>query len=363
VDAGDELIRVALAFVGKGAAADANHDCVATGSVPFVFPLTPDTRKAFGLEGGENGLMIGMQPSAEVFAKFVSGEMAGFSIFGSGERIEVVEPAKSAPIPAPVAPALPLASDASTADPVLRPIEKEVQRDDNAPSGTEEDIMSKEFTDKIAQLEGELQTAKALGALNDAERGHYAGLDAVEKSAFLAMGKTARAEQVTKAADADPVVFKSADGTEYRKSDGKAAELAKSLDDERTARLSEVAKREEVELRKRADETLKHMLHANDGHIALLKAVEGIADETARKAAMATLRASNEAAGMAFTRVGFTAKAAAPGSPDAQLDAMADAIAKEKGVSKAIAQGMALATPEGAALYNQAEIAKRAARA
>lgn len=439
VESGDSLIEVALAFVENGARSDEMHDCQASGTVPFVFPMTADTRKGLGLTGGEDGLIIGMKPPPDVFAKFVSGEYTGFSIFGSGERVEVAEKseaadvlkrvqmtnsvnghshliyddateggctsysksdgqeyshehpwirkddgsivvgeseghthklvsvaAKSAPTPALPATALPLAASNATPDPVLRPVGKEVQREDNAPIGaSNEDAMSeqalKNATDRIAALEAEIATSKSLAALNDAEKAHYAGLDAVEKSAFLALGKTARAEQVTKAADADPVVFKSADGTEYRKSVGDhVVALAKRADESDKKAAEALAKSEAVELRKRADEMLGEMPDADGGRCALLKAAESIADEAARKGALAALKAGNEAMKMAFTRVGFTAKAA-DGSPQARLDAMADEIAKTEKVSKSVALAKAALTPAGSVLYTEIQAAKRAA--
>lgn len=88
---GDELIKVALGFAEAGAHSDVMHDCVKDGWVPFVMPLNAETKKAFGLAGDVEGIAIGMQPSAPTYKRFVSGELAAFSIYGIGEREEMAQ--------------------------------------------------------------------------------------------------------------------------------------------------------------------------------------------------------------------------------------------------------------------------------
>ncbi len=53
------------------------------GSIVFAFPLTTDIAKALNIETATTGLLIAMKPeSAEIMAKFASGEYTGFSIGG-----------------------------------------------------------------------------------------------------------------------------------------------------------------------------------------------------------------------------------------------------------------------------------------
>lgn len=67
---------------------------VPDGSVVFAFPLTSAIAKSLGFEPKRTGLLIGMKPSPEVFAKFKSGEYTGFSIGGfRGEDEPVKETA------------------------------------------------------------------------------------------------------------------------------------------------------------------------------------------------------------------------------------------------------------------------------
>lgn len=53
------------------------------GQVVFCFPLDDDMAKAFGIACDTRGLMVAIKPSAEVLAKFESGEYTGFSIGGA----------------------------------------------------------------------------------------------------------------------------------------------------------------------------------------------------------------------------------------------------------------------------------------
>lgn len=92
--------EAALEFVKAGALAGEMHEWKA-GTVPFVMPIGPDQREAFGIQTDITGLAIGMRPSPDVYAKFRSGEYTGFSIGGTRISEEVVEPfAKRATEPA-----------------------------------------------------------------------------------------------------------------------------------------------------------------------------------------------------------------------------------------------------------------------
>lgn len=92
----DDLIRVAAEFMESGGASDEMHDFEKDGRVVFAMPLTAEVAKSFGIQTDTTGLMVAIKPSADVFAKFKSGEYTGFSIAGIGERIEVKSAARVA---------------------------------------------------------------------------------------------------------------------------------------------------------------------------------------------------------------------------------------------------------------------------
>lgn len=64
--------------------ADAMHDGQEIGTHPFLFPLTTEIAKAFGIQTTRTGLLVGQQVEAETFKRFESGELRGFSIEASG---------------------------------------------------------------------------------------------------------------------------------------------------------------------------------------------------------------------------------------------------------------------------------------
>lgn len=54
------------------------------GQVIHGFPLTKEVAASMGIHSNINGWMVGVKPSPEILAKFVSGEYTGFSIEGGG---------------------------------------------------------------------------------------------------------------------------------------------------------------------------------------------------------------------------------------------------------------------------------------
>lgn len=83
----DALLDASLEFaLQKSRPNNEMHVRSDAGEVPFIFPMTADVAKAFGIETSQTGLMIGAKPDPEQLAKFASGELTGFSI--GGHRIE-----------------------------------------------------------------------------------------------------------------------------------------------------------------------------------------------------------------------------------------------------------------------------------
>jgi hypothetical protein len=82
--------------------------------------------------------------------------------------------------------------------------------------------------------------------LTEAQFAHYSKLSGTEAEAFITKSHTDREVELQKTRDADPVVYKTADGTEIRKSAGElAVKFAKQADEQATrlaAQETEVAK-------------------------------------------------------------------------------------------------------------------------
>lgn len=227
----------------------------------------------------------------------------------------------------------------------------------------EEDAM----TDKTKKADGEptveglqaqLARATQLASLNDAQKAHLATLDEAAQDAFLAKSSEERDAEIEatakRAAEADPVVYKTMDGVELRKSAGDAViALAKSNDALRKKLEESEAKVEDASYAKRADDELKHLPGTTEERAAMLKAIDGIEDESQRKAAMNALKAQNEALAPAFTTVGHLVGKVAPGSPEEGLQDLAKRIQAESDgkLSYEQAYSKALETDEGSTLY------------
>lgn len=65
---------------------DDNDQPVQKGVVVHSFPLTEDIAKSLGIETDKTGWLVAMQPTAEVFKRFESGELNQFSIGGGAIR-------------------------------------------------------------------------------------------------------------------------------------------------------------------------------------------------------------------------------------------------------------------------------------
>lgn len=86
----DAMLRAAADFAKNAVHGDL-HERRDGGSVVFMFPLTSEVAKSFGLSAPRTGLLIAVRPSPEVLEKFRNGTYTGFSIGGRRELHEVVE--------------------------------------------------------------------------------------------------------------------------------------------------------------------------------------------------------------------------------------------------------------------------------
>ena len=198
--------------------------------------------------------------------------------------------------------------------------------------------------------------------LSEREHAHLSKLRGADADAFIAKSAAER-EQVIKAAhDADPIVFKGEiTGVEVRKSDGDLARRMAEQNEALTKAQREHAeelkkardKAELVELEKRADATLAHFGKSLGVRAAILKAVEGIADEALRKDAIEALKGAD----VALKSLG-AASGVDPGGdaqPENALEAYNTGLeeyAKTAGFKSAIAASEAfMKTAKGQELY------------
>jgi hypothetical protein len=244
--------------------------------------------------------------------------------------------------------------DIATIGKVADPSEEPDMADNKTP-----EVVKTEADARVAELEAQLAKANKIAGLTGDIRAYFDGLDETAKSAFLEKSAEDQAAAVKAAKsqveDEDPVVYKSADGQEFRKSDDpRIVALAKRADEQaKRADKAEAAQRD-GELEKRAA-ALTHIPGDLDVRKSMLNAIDGIPDEAQRTRALEALKAQDAALGVAFKNAGVRSGATADvaGSPEAELDTLAKAYANENKVTVEQAYDKVLQTPRGAELYAQ----------
>jgi hypothetical protein len=203
---------------------------------------------------------------------------------------------------------------------------------------------------QLEEANARVSRAEAVSELNDAQRGIFKSLDEAGQDAFLALPVDARQAEVTKAADANAVVYTDAEGTEYRKQDDqRMVNLAKRADSERALRIAgeEVAKA--ANLAKRA-EGFAHITGGVEAAKLILKGIDSLsADEQAP--ALEALKAQDANMAKAFSRAGTSE---VPSTEVNELERIAKAIRdNDPSLTREQASAKALDTPEGAAAYSK----------
>lgn len=191
--------------------------------------------------------------------------------------------------------------------------------------------------ERITALEATNATLTKIAALPAAHKSHYDGLAEDARGAFLDADESARETAVADAqkakADADPVIYKAADGSEYRQSDDvRLVEMAKARDEDRKEFIKLRRAQEDADLAKRAEADLANLPGDLAVRKALLKAVDGIEDEKLRQGAQDALKAHNARMGGALREVGFGGSPAVieKGDERAQANAELERLAKER---------------------------------
>ncbi|AKQ75851.1 hypothetical protein FDH82_gp61 [Roseobacter phage RDJL Phi 2] len=250
---------------------------------------------------------------------------------------------------------------------MIAAVTKAVELQDPETAGSAGSVVEKEATmpnDKtkveptVEDLQKQLARQTSVAELTDVQKAHFGTLDETAQDVFLAKSaddRQAEVDTVAKnAADADPVVYKTLDGLELRKSAGDALIAMAKSNDTLRKQNDELAKNAANEtLRKRAETELAHLPGDVDARMALIKSVDGIEDKTQREAAMNALKAQNEAMAKAFKTAGHGGEAPVNSATE-QLDALAKAHAEANpGTSFAKAYDAVLETAKGAELYAQ----------
>lgn len=189
-----------------------------------------------------------------------------------------------------------------------------------------------ELTKRVASLEAELAEAQKVAKMSDAEK--------------------AAAQDAT-----NPVVFKSADGTSFRKNDDpRLVAQAQRIDALAKSSTEANEKAAMADFAKRAATELTHLPGDVVAKAALLRAVSGISDEAARKGVETLLRAHDSGMAAAFKRSGTSQVPTTGVTPAAQLDTLAKNLVETKKIPYGKAYEEILKSAEGKALYEQTTV-------
>lgn len=216
---------------------------------------------------------------------------------------------------------------------------------------------------QVQELQKRLDRSEKFGMLSEIEKVHFGSLkDDLAKDAFLAKSAEERIEEVKKRqrSEDDGVIYKSADGSEFRKSDDpRLVELAKSRDI-LSAKLAKNETELELErLQKRAEAELGHLPGTVEQRAQLLKAVEAIPDEAIRKASLEAIKAGDAAIAKSFDTFGHKNGQVIAGSAEDRLEKLQKSFQKDHpNVSSAQALNEVLKTEEGQAVYAEMEAEK-----
>jgi len=213
--------------------------------------------------------------------------------------------------------------------------------------------------EQIAQLQADLAKANAIAALPAAHKGHYDALPEADRSAFLAKSADERDSIVKAVADlakaANAPVYTAKDGTVYTKShDPILVNMAKRLDDQ----AGEIEKANKIaadaQYAKRAGE-IANLPGSEADHIEMLKAIDLIKDEGARKRSLEALKSQSVELGKSFGEAGDSFESPEAKDASDELDTLAKAYVKSNpNVTDAQAMDAVLKTRRGAELYAEA---------
>ena len=208
---------------------------------------------------------------------------------------------------------------------------------------------------EVVKLKDELEYTRAVVELEKGHRDFYDALPVDERRSFAKMIRSDRERRILASREADPVVYRTDDGIEIRKSAGETVTaLAKSNDEARRENRELRDAREHDVLEKRADNELRHLSGELETRVALLKAIDGIEDENIRGQVMATVKSNDAGVSAVFKTYGHRGSASNDDdSAEEKLNKFVKKMAADKGITYAKAYTQAKDTEEGRELYRE----------
>jgi hypothetical protein len=138
----------------------------------------------------------------------------------------------------------------------------------------------KKSEEDLEESKKELKKAKALAELNDSEKAFYNSLEGDSKDDFLSKSATDRASQIEMQKSDNPVVYTSANGDEFRKSDDpRLVDMARRADASEKAMQKALEDQANTVFAKRASEEMGNISGSDDEKTAFYKYMDGAPEE------------------------------------------------------------------------------------
>lgn len=219
-------------------------------------------------------------------------------------------------------------------------------------------------TKSLKEVQDELAFNKALNTLSNDERDFAKGLVDKAKKEFVMEPDEAKRKKTmedAKKADADKAgdVLKGLDPEVRKFFEDQLTAVNKRVDEAEKIAKDEREKRENMEFEKRAEHEFSNLSGDAVSKAKALKAISTIADKDAREYLESTLKTANTTVGKFFEELGGGHEPAAGSAADL-LDKRAADLAKAKNITVAKAYDEYVSTHEGAELYKQLSVEKRA---
>lgn len=189
---------------------------------------------------------------------------------------------------------------------VSKPTTKAATTAASAPKTSADDKLDA-LQKRVEAAEARALKAEAITKLAPTHREHFEGLAESERDAFLKLDEPGRDAIVKNAADADPIIYTLSDGTTFRKSEEKYANIAKRLEEQEKVAKAAQEQATVARLEKRAADELGNLTGSPIAKVALLRVIDGIGDESLRKDVAAIVKAANEIHSGLFKNRGFGA--------------------------------------------------------
>ena len=204
----------------------------------------------------------------------------------------------------------------------------------------------------VKGLQAKIDRLEKVNALSPEHRAYFDKLEGDNAEKWLAKSATERDDALREAAEANRIVYKALDGTEYRKQDDpRLVMLAKANDDQAKAIEQMRKDRAEAEITKMAEEMTTYPADLETRR-EVIKSMMAIEDKDAREKALKGMRAHNDNLAVSMKKLGVSGGPVEKDAddPDSKIEDLAKKYAEENKVPIEKARVDVLHTGEGADL-------------